>query len=97
MTTDTTRTAVQRQVTVGSRVGLHARPAAAVAKAAADQPVPVLIAKGGGPPVDARSLLSLVSLGAEHGDTVTLSADGDGAEASVAALAHLIAHDHDDA
>ena len=38
----------ERRVTVASKVGLHARPAALLAKAAADQPVPVHL--GGGEP-----------------------------------------------
>jgi phosphocarrier protein HPr len=89
-------TAIERAVTIRSRVGLHARPAAAVAKAAAEQPVVVYIAKDG-TPVDTRSILSLISLGAEQGDTVTLTADGDGAEAAVDALARLLETDHDGA
>jgi phosphocarrier protein HPr len=87
-------TAVRRDVVVGSRVGLHARPAALVAQAAAAQPVVVRIAKDGDP-VDARSLLSLIALGAKHGDTVTLHAEGDGADAAVGALAALITQDLD--
>ncbi|MPZ72764.1 MAG: HPr family phosphocarrier protein [Nitriliruptorales bacterium] len=85
---------VTNDVVVGSRVGLHARPAALVAQAAAAQPVIVQIAKDGAP-VQARSVLSLISLGAKCGDTVTLSAEGDGAPAAVAALAELIARDLD--
>ena len=85
---------VEREVTIASRVGLHARPAATVAKAAADLPVVVYIAKDGTPPVDTRSILSLISLGAEQGDSVRLTAEGDGAEAAVDAIAHLLETDH---
>lgn len=87
--------AVETQVTVGSKVGLHARPAAAVAKAAAALDVPVMIASTGAP-VPAASLLSLLSLGAEQGDTVTLTASGEGAAEAVATLAALIASDLDE-
>lgn len=90
-----TETTVERTVTVGSPVGLHARPAKLVAAAAADLPAVVHIATDGDP-VDARSLLSLLALGAEHGDTVTLTAAGEGAAESVDALAELIAADHAD-
>ena len=45
----------ERRVVVGSKVGLHARPAAMFVQAAAKQPVKVTIAKAGGDPVDARS------------------------------------------
>jgi phosphocarrier protein HPr len=86
----------ERRVTVASKVGLHARPAALLAKAAADQPVPVTIRKDGGEAVEAASVLGLMTLGAMHGDEVVLSADGDGADAALDAIAELIATDHDE-
>ena len=52
----------ERRVAVGSKVGLHARPAAMFVQAAAKQPVKVTIAKVGGDPVDARSILSVLAL-----------------------------------
>ena len=52
----------ERRVNVGSKVGLHARPAAMFVQAAAKQPVKVTIAKAGGDPVDARSILSVLAL-----------------------------------
>jgi phosphocarrier protein HPr len=84
----------QRQVTIGSKVGLHARPAAIFAKAAAAAPVAVQIAKDGDP-VNAASMLSLLTLGAGHGDEVTLFAEGDGADAVLDDLAALLARDLD--
>src|SRR5215218_8673148 len=66
----------ERQVRVGSKVGLHARPASLFAKAVKDTGLPVRIAKEGGSPVDARSLLNLLTLGAGHDELVTLSAEG---------------------
>ena len=59
----------ERRVVVGSKVGLHARPAAMFVQAAAKQPVKVTIAKAGGDPVDARSILSVLALGAKTGPT----------------------------
>ncbi|EFL10397.1 MULTISPECIES: HPr family phosphocarrier protein [Amycolatopsis] len=89
----------QRRIVVASSVGLHARPAGLVAQAAAAQPAKVRIAKvsGGaaGDPVDAGSVLSLMTLGAAHGDEVELSADGDQARESVDVLVELIAKDLD--
>lgn len=86
----------QREVVVGSRIGLHARPAALFVKAATAQPVRITIRKGDGPPVDARSMLRVLTLGAKNGDTVTLEADGEGAEAALEAVAQVVAEDHDD-
>ncbi|GAB3144708.1 HPr family phosphocarrier protein [Amycolatopsis stemonae] len=88
-----------RRTLVASTVGLHARPAGLVAKTAAGQPAKVKIAKitGGvpGDPVDAASVLGLMTLGAAFGDEVELTADGEHAQASVDALAELIARDLD--
>lgn len=83
--------------TIGSRVGLHARPAALFARAAADLPVDVTISLGDGEPVDASSMLSVMTLGAAFGDSVTLRADGDGADAAVGSLAELFASELDEA
>ncbi|GLW63707.1 phosphocarrier protein [Actinomadura rubrobrunea] len=86
----------ERRVRVGSKVGLHARPAAVFAQAAARLPVRVTIAKPGGDAVDARSMLSVLTLDARHGDEVVLTApDGDGADAALDELAALVASDLD--
>ena len=85
----------ERRVVVGSKVGLHARPAALLAKAAAEAPVPVSIRKKGGDPVAAASVLNLMTLGAMHGDEVVLAADGDNADAALDALAAVVSSDLD--
>lgn len=83
-----------RDVVVGSRVGLHARTAATVARAAAAAPVTVRISKAG-PSVDASSIMGVLSLGANCGDTVTIEAEGEGADAALDAMAELLARDLD--
>jgi len=85
----------ERHVVIGSSVGLHARPAALFTQAAAKAPVPVTIAKLGGKPVDARSILLVLTLGVGHADEVVLAAEGDGAEAALAELAALLEQDLD--
>jgi len=85
----------QRTVVLGSRTGLHARPASLFVQAATRQPVTVTVARDGQPPVDARSLLSVLALGARHGEPVVLAAEGDGADAAVEELATLVARDLD--
>lgn len=82
----------ERRVTVGSRIGLHARPAAAVAEAAGRQAVPVSIGKPGGSTVNAASVLMLMSLGAKAGDEVVISA---GDQAAVDAVAAVVEADLD--
>lgn len=85
----------QRTVTVASASGLHARPAALFVKAAAAAPTKVTIRVGDGRAVDARSMLSVLSLGAKQGTVVTLEADGDHAGQAVDELAALLATDLD--
>lgn len=65
----------QRTVVIGSDSGLHARPAALFVKAAAAAPVAVTIRVGDGRAVPARSMLSVLSLGARKGAEVTLEAE----------------------
>lgn len=85
----------ERTVVVASKVGLHARPAAVFVKAAAEQPARVMVRKGDAAPVDASSILAIMTLGVEHGDEVTISAEGEGADESLDALAELLAIDLD--
>ncbi|WP_069173794.1 HPr family phosphocarrier protein [Streptomyces griseus] len=85
----------QRTVSVGSPGGLHARPASLFVRAATRQPVPVTVARDGRDPVDARSMLSVLALAAQHGDALTLSAVGEGAAEAVDELAALVAQDLD--
>ncbi|GAB3460028.1 HPr family phosphocarrier protein [Kineococcus sp. NPDC059986] len=84
-----------RTATVASRVGLHARPASLFVQAAAATGLPVTVAVGDGDPVDARSILMVMGLGAKHGDQVTLTAEGDGADAALDSLVALVETDHD--
>jgi phosphocarrier protein len=85
----------ERTVTIASASGLHARPAALFVKAAGAQPAVVTVTNAAGRSANARSMLAVLALGANRGDTVTLSAEGDGAEESVAALADLLTRDLD--
>jgi phosphocarrier protein HPr len=82
-------------VTVGSSVGLHARPASLFVQAAAKQPVPVKIGKPGGELVDARSILLVLGLDARGGEDIILSAEGDGAERALSELATVVTTNHD--
>ncbi len=83
------------QVTVGAADGLHARPASLFVQAAARQPVKVTVARPGSAPVDARSLLAVLTLAARHGETLELTAEGDDASTALNALATLLAADTD--
>ncbi|RNE63935.1 HPr family phosphocarrier protein [Cryobacterium tepidiphilum] len=86
---------VERTVRIGSTHGLHARPAKLFTQAAAASGATVRIAKAGGKAVNAASILGVISLGIDHGDDVTLSVDGDNAEAVLDELEAFLAADHD--
>jgi phosphocarrier protein HPr len=85
----------ERRVVVGSKVGLHARPAALLAEAARAAPVAVTIRKPDGEPVPAASMLNLMTLGAMHGDEVVLAAEGEEAERVLDELATVVSSDLD--
>ncbi|MBV6699711.1 HPr family phosphocarrier protein [Kitasatospora aureofaciens] len=83
------------RITVGSSSGLHARPASLLVQAAARQQAKVTVGRPDQTPVDARSLLSVLALAARHGETLELTASGDGAEEALQVLSELIASDLD--
>lgn len=88
----------ERTVTVASSSGLHARPASLFAEAAGETGVEVTIAMAGTPAedaMDASSILSLMTLGAEHGSEVVLRAEGEGADAALDTLVKLLETDLD--
>ncbi|MGA8255309.1 MAG: HPr family phosphocarrier protein [Nocardioides sp.] len=81
-----------KTVTVGSSVGLHARPATIISDAAADLDSEVLIGLPGEEPVDAGSSLLIMTLGAGPGDAVEISGD---VESDVELIAALVVKDLD--
>lgn len=85
----------ERQATIASSSGLHARPAKLFVQAVKDAGVPVTIAVEGGPDLNAASILSIMGLGATQGTVVTLKAEGDGADAALDSLVTFLETDHD--
>lgn len=64
-----------RKAIVESEIGLHARPAAQFVRAVTDTGLPVTISKEGISPVDARSLLEVMTADFESGCEVELSVE----------------------
>jgi phosphocarrier protein HPr len=81
-----------KTVTVGSAVGLHARPAALIAEAVSKSGVPVTLATPGGNAIDAGSPLMIMTLGAKKGAEVVVSSDD---EAVLGQIAGLVEQDLD--
>ncbi len=81
--------AVSRTVAVTNKRGLHARASAKFVTLAASLPAQIEVEKDGSK-VCGTSIMGLMMLGAAKGDTIVISAAGDGAEAAVDALAELV-------
>lgn len=85
---------ISRTVAIASAVGLHARPASVLAEAVDETGVDVTISFNG-EKADAASLLEIMTLGAKHGDVVTLSTDDDNAAEVLDSLVALLSRDLD--
>jgi phosphotransferase system HPr (HPr) family protein len=79
----------ERAVTVASKSGLHARPASLFVQKAKEFQSQITISKNE-KTVNAKSILSVLSLGAEQGDLVVLKANGDDANSALDRLASLL-------
>ena len=80
---------IARTVLVNNRRGLHARASAKFVTLASAQSCSVDVEKDGSS-VTGTSIMGLMMLGAAKGDSITISAEGDGAEDAVAALVELV-------
>ena len=81
-----------RMVCVTNQRGLHARPAELIAKRALEFESTIEIIKEGYR-VDGKSILHILTLGAECGTELVLEARGADADAALDALAELISGD----
>ena len=80
------------QVVVRNPSGLHARPAALFVRTAGQFGSKVTVANpaAGKGPVDAKSILSVLTLGVSSGTEIEVSAEGDDAEAALAAIREAV-------
>lgn len=76
-------------VSLPNPTGLHARPAKAFAKAAAAHAGTVTVAKDG-EGVNAKSVLSVLTLDCHQGDEITITVEGEDAEAALAGLVAFV-------
>jgi phosphocarrier protein HPr len=79
----------ERTVALCNRRGLHARASARFVTLAAAQSAEVEVEKDGSR-VCGTSIMGLMMLGAAMGDSITIRADGDGADEAVDALVRLV-------
>lgn len=81
-----------KKVTVTNEIGLHARPAAEFSKLASDFDADVFVERTDGDQakVNAKSVVSVISLHVAKGTEIEISAEGHDEMAAVESLAALI-------
>jgi phosphotransferase system HPr (HPr) family protein len=80
------------RLTVRNPSGIHARPAATFVRTAGRFRAAITIANvtAGRGPVNAKSILSLMPLGATQGSEIEVTADGEDAEAAIEAIREAV-------
>jgi len=79
-------------LTVNHPAGLHARPAAEFVKTAAKFPCAITVRNvtDDKPPVNAKSILSVLTLGVNQGYEIEVTTEGEQAQEALQAIADLI-------
>ncbi len=78
------------ELTIENEVGLHARPATLFVKTAQKHQAEIIVSFGD-KQVSAKSLLGLLTLAVTKGSVISVTAEGEDAEAALAALSKLVA------
>lgn len=81
----------EREARIVNKLGIHARPAAEIVKAAGKFKSSITIVRDD-LEVNAKSIMGVMMLAAEFGASIVLRAIGDDAEAALDALAGVIAN-----
>ena len=80
---------INRELPIINKLGLHARAAAKLVKLSSSFQSSIDIEKDG-QRVNSKSIMGVMMLAASCGTTVTISAEGDDAEAAIEAITELI-------
>ncbi|HEC69034.1 MAG TPA: HPr family phosphocarrier protein [Candidatus Omnitrophica bacterium] len=86
---------VVKEVLIKNKQGLHARPAALFVQTAAKFDSSVRIKKDN-QLVDGKSIMSILSLGAESGNRITIIAEGEDAQRAVLELEKILTEDNEE-
>lgn len=81
----------QFNYTITDPLGIHARPAGLLAKAAKTFPNTVIMIQKGDKEVKATQLMKLMGLGVKEGDVVTVTADGPSEENAIEVMYNTLA------
>jgi len=80
---------LEATVKLTNKVGLHARPAVLFVETAKRFKSDIRVEKDG-KEVDAKSILGVLSLGAEYGSVITIRVNGEDAKEALKALVELV-------
>jgi len=80
---------LEQTVTIVNKVGLHARPAALLVKAASDFPGEVLLVKDD-KTYNAKSILAIMSAGIQQNDVIVVRLNGEGEVQAMESVIALI-------
>ena len=81
---------LEKEIKISNRLGLHARAAAKVVRTAANFKSCISLRRiEGGPPIDAKSILSILTLAAAKDTVLTIKADGEDEAVALDALESL--------
>ena len=80
----------ERSAQIVNKQGIHARPAAEIVKTASRFKSSIVIVRDD-LEVNAKSIMGVMMLAAEHGSTIQIGAEGEDAEAALDALCAVIA------
>lgn len=81
----------QFNYTITDPLGIHARPAGLLAKAAKTFPDTVIMIQKGDKEVKVTQLMKLMGLGVKEGDVVTVTADGPSEENAIEVMYNTLA------
>ena len=86
---------IQTRIQISNKLGLHARASAKLTKLAGGFRSDIHLSRNGRR-VNAKSIMGVMMLAAGKGSTVTIDAEGEDADAALAALQKLIADKFDE-
>ena len=81
---------ITTSITISNKLGLHARASAKLTKLAGTFRCDIHLARAGRR-INAKSIMGVMMLAAEHGAMITLRASGPDADEALASLAALVA------
>ena len=88
---------VAKEAVIANRLGIHARPATLLVKAAANFEAEIFLSKGNIRRINGKSIMGVMMLAAEQGATVLVETEGPDEKEAAAAIAGLLASSFEEA